>query len=97
MSNLFSYFHRIEPKKLATTTTDNESLGQTKTTPKRDTNGTTKKNQTPKETLTSSRKSVNMADVYSADSPKSEKRKQSPTIATDDIQTLPKNKSKINI
>lgn len=77
MSNLFSYFQRIEPKKMATTTADDESIRQENNTPKRDNNGTTKKNQTSKDSLTSSRKSVNMSDVYSADSPKSEKRKKS--------------------
>jgi len=94
MSNLFSYFQRIEPKKLAATTTDNESVRQTKLTPKREENGTNKKNQAPKEKLTSSRKSVNMSDVYSADSPKSEKRKKSSPNTNDDHEELPKNKSK---
>jgi arylamine N-acetyltransferase len=96
MSNLFSYFQRIEPKKMATTTATDESIRQANNTLKTNSNnnGTTKKNQTPKET---SRKSMNMNDVYSSDSPKSEKRKQSLTIASDDHETLPKNKSKINI
>jgi hypothetical protein len=94
MSNLFSYFQRIEPKKMAATTADDESANNT---PKRDNNGTTKKNQTPKEPLTSSRKSMNMTDVYSADSPKSEKRKQSSTIVTEDNDTVPKTKSETKI
>jgi len=93
MSNLYSYFQRIEPKKMAATTVDNESTFQTNKTPKHDNNGITKKNQTPKESLTSSRKSMNMSDIYTADSPKSEKRKKSSTIVTDDHDTLPKNKS----
>jgi hypothetical protein len=84
MSNLFSYFQRAEPKKLAATTADNESI-----TPKHNNNVNTKKNHTPKE---SARKSINMSDVYSADSPKSEKRKQSSAIITDD-HPLPKTKS----
>ncbi|CAF1182110.1 unnamed protein product [Adineta steineri] len=83
MSNLFSYFQRIEPKKMATTTADDESIRPSSNTPK---NGHTKKSQTPKE---SSRKSMNMSDVYSADSPKSEKRKP-----IDDHETLPKNKKR---
>lgn len=93
MSNLFSYFQRIEPKKMATTTTESES---TSNTPKQDTNknGTTKKNQTPKE---SARKSMNMADVYSADSPKTEKRKQSAMVHIDDQNSPPKTKSTVNI
>jgi hypothetical protein len=94
MSNLYSYFQRIEPKKMASTTADDESIRQANNTPKHDNNGTTKKNQTPKESLTSSRKPMNMSDVYSSDSPKSEKRKQSSTIAIDD-DTLQKNKSEI--
>ncbi len=99
MSNLFSYFQRIEPKKMATTTADDESIRPANNTPKHNNNnnnGTTKKNQTPKESLKSSRKLVNMSDVYSADSPKPEKRKSS-TNATDDKDTLPKNKSEINL
>ena len=81
---------------MATTTTANdESIRQASSTPKLNSNnGTTKKNQTPKET---GRKSVNMNDVYSADSPKTEKRKQSATIANDDNDTLPKNKSRTDI
>ncbi len=96
MSNLFSYFQRIEPKKMATTTADNESIRQANNTPKHNNNnnnGMTTKNQTPKESLTSSRKSMNMSDVYSADSPKPEKRKQTSTITKDDADNLPKNKS----
>src|SRR5690349_9641923 len=87
MSNLYSYFQRIEPKKMAATTANDESIRQANNTPKHDNNGITKKNQT------SSRKSMNMSDVYSADSPKSEKRKQSSTITTDDNDTVQKNKS----
>jgi hypothetical protein len=94
MSNLFSYFQRIEPKKMATTTANDESIRQANNTPKHDNNGTIKKNQTPK---ASSSKSMNMNDVYSSDTPKSEKRKQSSTIATDDNETLPKNKSTTDI
>ena len=97
MSNLFSYFQRIEPKKMAATAVDDESAHQSNNTPKGDKNGLTKKNQTPKQSLTSSRKSMNMSDIYSADSPKSEKRKQSSTIAVDDNETLPNNKSEISI
>jgi len=93
MSNLFSYFQRIEPKKMASTTADDESIRQANKTPKHENNGTTKKNQTPKELSTSSRKLMNMSDIYSADSPKSEKRKQSSTIVIDDNDTVPKNKS----
>jgi hypothetical protein len=93
MSNLYSYFQRIEPKKMAATTADDESIRQGNKTPKHENNGTTKKNQTLKESLTSSRKSMNMSDIYSADSPKSEKRKKSSTIVTDDTDILPKNKS----
>jgi hypothetical protein len=95
MSNLFSYFQRIEPKKMATTTADNESIRQANNTPKHNNNnnGMTTKNPTPKESLTSSRKSMNMSDVYSADSPKPEKRKQTSTITKDDADNLPKNKS----
>lgn len=91
MSNLFSYFQRIEPKKMATT--DSETIRPTSNTPKNNSNknGTTKKSQTPKE---SARKSMNMVDVYSADSPKSEKRKQPNTVNNDDDEPLPKNKSK---
>jgi hypothetical protein len=96
MSNLFSYFQRIEPKKMGATTANDESIHQASDTPKSDKNGLTKKkNQTPKESLTSSRKSMNMSDIFSADSPKSEKRKQSSTIPLDDTETLPKNKSEI--
>ncbi len=95
MSNLFSYFQRIEPKKMATTTADNEPIRSSNDTLKRDNNGITKKKQTPKESITSSRKSMTMTDVYSADSPKSEKRKQSSTAPTDDHDALPKNKSLI--
>lgn len=94
MSNLFSYFQRIEPKKMATT--ESETPRPSSNTPKSDNNknGTTKKNQTPKE---SARKSMNMADVYSADSPKTEKRKQSATVNVDDNDTPPKNKSTMEI
>jgi hypothetical protein len=94
MSNLFSYFQRIEPKKMAATQADNESTSQTTNTPKTNTNnGHTKKSQTPKE----ARKPMNMSDVYSADSPKPEKRKQSSTIPTDDHDPSPKTKSEIII
>ncbi|UJR30337.1 hypothetical protein I4U23_017874 [Adineta vaga] len=94
MSNLFSYFQRIEPKKMAATTADNETISQTNKTPKTEKNGVTKKNQTPKESLTSARKSMNMSDVYSADSPKSEKRKQTSSIAIDDNDNTPKTKKR---
>ena len=89
MSNLFSYFQRIEPKKMATTTANDESIRQANTTPKHNNNGTTKKNQTPK--------SMNMNDVYSSDSPKPEKRKQSAAITLDDQDTSQKSKSEMNI
>lgn len=94
MSNLFSYFQRIEPKKMAATTADSETTSQTNKTPKNDKNGVMKKNQTPKESSSSARKSVNMSDVYSADSPKSEKRKKSPPMPADDHDNLPKNKKR---
>lgn len=97
MSNLFKYFQRIEPKKMSATTANDESNTQTNGTSKHDSNGITKKSQTPKQSSGSSCKLVNMSDVYSADSPKSEKRKQSSTIATDDNDVLPKNKSKIKL
>ncbi|CAF3104902.1 unnamed protein product [Rotaria sp. Silwood2] len=79
---------------MASTTANDGSNSQANNTPKHDNNGFKKKNQTPKESLTSSRKSMNMSDVYSADSPKSEKRKQSSTITTDDHDALPKNKKR---
>jgi hypothetical protein len=97
MSNLFSYFQRIEPKKLAATSADNGSTNQTSDTPKGDNNGHTKKSQTPKESSKSSRKLMNMSDVYSADSPKPEKRKQASTIPIDDPDALPKTKSETRI
>ncbi|CAF4614398.1 unnamed protein product [Rotaria socialis] len=90
MSNLYSYFQRIEPKKMAATTANDESTSQTKVTPKRENNGLTKKKQTPKEP----RKPMNMSDIYSADSPKSEKRKKSSTIAADDHDISPKTKKR---
>ena len=47
---------------------------------------------------TASRKSMNMSDVYSADSPKSEKRKQSSTTISKMMDaTLAKNKSEITL
>jgi hypothetical protein len=64
---------------------------------KGDTNGHTKKSQTPKESSKSSRKLMNMSDVYSADSPKPEKRKQASTIPIDDPDALPKTKSETRI
>ena len=93
MSNLFSYFQRIEPKKMATTTSNDESIRSADNTPKHDNHGSTKKNHTPKDSQTSARKSMNMSDIYSADSPKSEKRKQSSSIASDEMDTLSKTKS----
>ena len=92
MSNLFSYFQRIEPKKMATTESETTRPAGGNT-PKHE-NGTTKKIQTPKE---SARKSMNMTDVYSADSPKTEKRKQSATINIDDKDSPPKTKSTMEL
>ncbi len=95
MSNLFSYFQRIEPKKLAATTTDDQSISKADKTPQRDKNGTKKKSQTPKE---STRKALNTSDIYSADSPKPEKRKQSPdTTGNHTDGVLPKKKSKTRL
>lgn len=93
MSNLFSYFQRIEPKKLASTTANGDSITQPKITPKRTNDELQKNKSTSVVSATKSRKSMNMSDVYSADSPKSEKRKQSSTIAVDDSDSLPQNKS----
>ena len=95
MSNLYSYFQRIEPKKMAATTTNDESSQQTKPIAKNNNVGSTKKNSTSKKPVVSSRKSLNMSDIYSADSPKSEKRKQSSIIAKDDPDATPNSKSKI--
>ena len=72
---MFSYFQRVEPKKLAATVPDDQAVREANKTPQRHNSATKKKGQTPKE---SSRKPMNMSDIYSADSPKSEKRKQSP-------------------
>lgn len=60
MSNLYSYFQRIDQKKMPAVTTA-ESMATTPTNTK-----TTKKSLT-----------MTNNDIYSADSPKSEKRKQS--------------------
>ncbi|CAF1298843.1 unnamed protein product [Adineta ricciae] len=79
---------------MAATTADNETISPTNKTPKSDKNGVTKKNQTPKESSGSTRKSMNMSDIYSADSPKTEKRKKSPPMPADDYDNLPKNKKR---
>ena len=39
---------------------------------------------------------MNMTDVYSADTPKPEKRKKSSIVPTDDNETLPKKRKMLN-
>ena len=95
MSNLYSYFQRIEPKKLDITTTVDESSHQRSNLSKDNTSAFARGNQTPKTSSMSSRKTMNMQDIYSTDSPKSGKRKPASTVALHDNDALPKNKSKI--
>ena len=85
MSNLFSYFQRIDQKKMSATTTDNSSVRQAaSTTPKSDTKSIKSTTQTPKEPARSSRNKVDMTDVYSSDISKSEKRKKCEDHGTTD-------------
>ena len=73
MSNLYTYFQRIGDKKMPATTADKPA---SQLTPKNESKAT-------------KTKSMNMDDVYSADSPKSEKRKQA-----DDNNETPVSKTK---
>jgi hypothetical protein len=95
MSNLYSYFQRIEQKKMTSTITEsNPSVRQASPTMLKSTCKTVRnKSQTSKD---SAHSSMNMTDVYSADSPKSEKRKQTVLNHSDDESSLNKTKSSID-
>lgn len=90
MSTLLSYFQRVDQKKLSTTSADDQSVRQAaNVTPKND-------EKTPKKKLSTKKESTNLSDIYSADSPKSEKRKKSGDSNDNDheeIEQKPKSRS----